>query len=211
MRPSDGGDPRLRRAAHVQSAGRFAPRGQTQSMKRRRWLPALAVLLVVSLMAPLAFGSDGIRAQVSTDKPDYSPGQTVTISGDNSNFAAGEGYQEGETVNVVVDHDANDWTATCEATAAADGSWSCQVTLASAGSTAWGSYTYTATGQESGTTETGTFTDAPPATDLEQCRNGTAVSTADHERGDTVSVVQCSSGRSGRRGPRGRECGGPHS
>jgi hypothetical protein len=94
-------------------------------------------------------------AAVWTDQEDYAPGSIVLISGDNSNDA---GYLEGETVQVDVSGP-NDWTASCEDEADEDGAWSCEVTLAD-GPEAVGEYEYTATGLESGVTESGTFTDA---------------------------------------------------
>jgi hypothetical protein len=94
-------------------------------------------------------------AAVWTDQADYAPGSVVTISGDNSNEA---GYMAGETVHVDV-AGPNGWTATCDALADDAGAWSCQVTLAD-GAEAVGDYTYTATGLTSGTSESGTFTDA---------------------------------------------------
>ena len=68
------------------------------------------------------------------------------------------GYLPGETVDVVVDGPSG-YAASCSATADDQGAWSCQVTLwdtAQAG----GNYSYTSTGEQSGVSETGTFTDA---------------------------------------------------
>jgi hypothetical protein len=94
-------------------------------------------------------------AAVSTDQPDYSPGSVVTISGDNSD---GAGYLPGETVDVVVSGP-NGYAASCSAVADDAGAWSCQVTLWDS-DLAVGAYSYTATGETSGVTETGSFTDA---------------------------------------------------
>jgi uncharacterized repeat protein (TIGR01451 family) len=110
--------------------------------------------LVVAVVAAMALAATA-SAAVQTDKADYSPGEVVTISGDNSN---GAGYQSGEAVHVDASGP-NGWAATCDAVADAGGAWSCQVSLAD-GPEAVGSYEYTATGLESGVTESGTFQDS---------------------------------------------------
>ena len=107
---------------------------------------SLTVLLLA--VAPVA-------ATVRTDQADYAPGSVVTISGDNSN---GAGYLPGETVDVVVSGP-NGYAASCSAVADEAGAWSCQVTLWNS-ALAVGDYSYTATGQTSGVSESGTFTDA---------------------------------------------------
>ncbi|HLE58856.1 MAG TPA: Ig-like domain-containing protein, partial [Candidatus Limnocylindria bacterium] len=112
---------------------------------------------IVSLSIVLFAISPSIAA-VATDQSDYAPGSVVTISGDNSNFPDGSGYLPGETVVVDV-QGPNGYSATCEAPVASDGSWWCQVTLWDS-ALAVGDYTYTATGQASGVTESGAFTDA---------------------------------------------------
>ncbi len=93
-------------------------------------------------------------------QPDYSPGEVVTIHGDNSDNA---GYLSGETVHVDV-VGPNNYTAACDPAVSEDpsanGAWSCQVTLWDSPLAA-GSYSYTAVGRESGTTETGVFLDSP--------------------------------------------------
>src|SRR5204863_5727956 len=112
-----------------------------------------ACTLALGLIALLALpGVAG--AAVRTDQSNYAPGSPVTISGDNSDLA---GYAPGETVNVVVSHSGQ--STSCSATADVAGAWSCQITLAS-DSSAIGSYSYTATGQISGVSQSGTFTDA---------------------------------------------------
>jgi hypothetical protein len=78
----------------------------------------------------------------------------VTISGDNSN---GAGYLPGETVQVNVSGP-NEYTAQCEAIVGPEGTWSCQITLWS-DERAIGEYSYVAHGVQSGTSESGTFTD----------------------------------------------------
>src|SRR5215469_6584715 len=104
------------------------------------------------------------QAAVWTDQTDYPPGSVVTIHGDNSDAA---GYQPGETVHVDV-NDPNGSTQSCDATVDDSGAWSCQITLGT-GIAAVGSYSYTATGQTSGVSQSGTFTDA-------NCPNSNAIS-----------------------------------
>ncbi len=108
-----------------------------------------ALALVVSLIAPWT-----VFAAVWTDKPDYAPGETVTIFGDNSD---GAGYLPGETVRVEVSGP-NGYSAACEAVVDESGAWSCQVTLWDS-ELAFGEYTYTATGLTSGVQQQGMFTD----------------------------------------------------
>jgi len=118
---------------------------------RIRSLVSLAmVLLAIGLL-----GVTAVLAAVTTDQADYAPGSVVTISGDNSD---GAGYLPGETVHVDVSGP-NGYTASCEAVADENGAWSCQVTLWDS-ELAVGEYTYTATGQTSGVSQSGTFTDA---------------------------------------------------
>jgi hypothetical protein len=108
-----------------------------------------AVVLVLSLVLPWT-----VLAKVWTDLEDYSPGDIVTIHGDNSD---GAGYLEGETVHVAVSGP-NGYTAACDAVADTAGAWSCEVML-------WpdylavGTYNYAATGSTSHVTQSGTFTD----------------------------------------------------
>ncbi len=106
-----------------------------------------------------------VRAEVGTDQADYSPGTTVTISG-NNNTDGTPGYAAGNVVDVVVTGP-NGWTAACSATAGADGAWSCTITLDSDPAIAVGDYTYTATSTDKDgnpISEDGTFTDGPNAT-----------------------------------------------
>lgn len=143
-----------------------------RSAVRRR-----TVLVAGSLVA-LALGVGPSSAWVGTDQPDYAPGSTVTISGDNSDRV---GYQPGETVHVSVTGP-NGYAATCDGTAGVDGAWSCQVTLDPTGA-AVGDYAYTATGAASGTHETGTFSDSTIATFANAART---VARTVFVRGDTV-------------------------
>ena len=107
-----------------------------------------------------------VRAEVGTDQADYSPGTTVTISG-NNNTDGTPGYAAGNVVDVVVTGP-NGWTAACSATAGADGAWSCTITLDSDPAVAdrWtDTYTATSTDKDGNPiSEDGTFTDGPNAT-----------------------------------------------
>jgi hypothetical protein len=126
----------------------------------------LAIFLLIFIF--VLYGVPTTQGAVWTDQEDYSPGDVVTIFGDNSDLA---GYLPGETVHVDV-VGPNGYTAACEGIADAAGAWSCQVTLWE-GPIAYGSYTYTSNGLTSGVQETGTFTDAPPSIQqLWQCQPG---------------------------------------
>ena len=118
---------------------------------KKFYVPLVAAMTAMFLMlgTMLAF------ATVQTDQPDYTPGSVVTISGDNSN---GAGYLAGEAVSVEVSGP-NGYQASCAGLADNNGTWSCQVTLWDSLDAA-GTYTYTAAGQTSGVSESGTFTDA---------------------------------------------------
>jgi len=129
--------------------------------------------LAFTLAVAAALTVAGVLAAVQTDKPDYAPGSVVTISGDNSN---GAGYLAGETVHVDVSGP-NGYAASCEAVADESGAWSCQITLWDS-ELAVGDYTYTATGLESGVSESGTFTDAHTLT-VALAGTGTGRVTAD--------------------------------
>jgi hypothetical protein len=128
---------------------------RTMTIKRFA-LPLVVLLIALALITPAL-------AAVWTDKADYSPGDVVTISGDNRD---GAGYLPGETVHVDVSGP-NGYTAACDGFAANDdnAAWSCQVTLAG-DSFAWGLYNYKATGQTSSVSQTGTFTDLPKIGDV---------------------------------------------
>jgi hypothetical protein len=121
-------------------------------LMKHRFSISLTIAMVLALVV-----TSLATAAVWTDKPDYSPGEVVTISGDNSD---GAGFAAGETVNVDVSSP-NGYSASCDAVADDFGAWSCQVTLAGDES-AIGEYAYTATGQTSGVSQSGTFTDDKP-------------------------------------------------
>jgi hypothetical protein len=114
----------------------------------------LLFILALTMALLLALTSIAMAA-MWTDQADYSPGSVVTISGDNSD---GAGYLPGETVHVDV-VGPNGYTAVCDAVADAEGAWSCTVTLWDS-DLAVGDYSYTATGQDSGVSQSGIFTDA---------------------------------------------------
>src|SRR5262245_33835095 len=99
--------------------------GRLTRLLGQRKSPAIVLSLVLALSLAVVAGI--AQATVWTDKPDYSPGQVVTISGDNSD---GAGYLAGETVDVNV-VGPNGYTASCSGTADANGAWSCRVTLRS--------------------------------------------------------------------------------
>lgn len=101
-------------------------------------LCATAVLVV----APLTLAS------VSTDKDDYSQGETVTISGD--------GYWAGETVLIEVTAPYGSESRVAVANGSGEFSWSFVLPN---DESAFGEYSYTATGQDSGIAFSGTFTD----------------------------------------------------
>src|SRR5712691_1714088 len=110
------------------------------------------------VIAPLIVGT----ATVTTDKPDYHPGETVIITG--------KGWLAGETVSLLI-HEAPtiDPDRTLFATADLLGNFTNnQLTLEAhdVGVT----FTVTATGQTSGQTAQTTFTDS--AANLDQCTNG---------------------------------------
>jgi hypothetical protein len=114
------------------------------------------LLYIVVLTAALLLALTSIAmAAVWTDQQDYVPGSVVTISGDNSD---GAGYVYSDTVKVDVTGP-NGYTSSCQANPDVNGAWSCQVTLNDDDS-AVGEYSYTANGSISGTSQSGTFTDA---------------------------------------------------
>jgi uncharacterized repeat protein (TIGR01451 family) len=131
-------------------AGRTPAPHPRRSARRTLLGSMLAAACCVGLMLPLQ-----AAGAVWTDQSDYAPGSIVTIAGDNSD---GAGYIAGESVVVNVQGPGN-YEASCTAGVGGSGSWSCQVTLASDAS-AVGSYAYTATGQTSGVSQGGSFTDA---------------------------------------------------
>ncbi len=112
-----------------------------------------------------------LTATVSTDKADYTVGETVTITG--------TGWEPGETVELVLQEEPiiHEDIVYLEV-ADADGNFTnteYSPELHDLGA----SYTLTATGLSSGMVAVTTFTDAPPAANLDQVRNGSADSPVD--------------------------------
>ena len=113
-------------------------------------LVAVAALLVSTWTAGLA-RADAYEAPtpwVASDKPDYAPGEAVTLNGG--------GWSPGETVQIRVNDDAGrTWSRDATVTATADGSISDQFALPD-----WfvATYTVTATGS-TGTSASASFTD----------------------------------------------------
>ncbi len=135
-------------------------------LKRLRTSALVASLVLASAsVLVLSVGTTAAQAAVGTDQSDYQPGSVVTFNGDNSD---GVGYLPGETVLVAVDGPGG-ITQSCDGAVDDAGSWSCQITLES-GAKAIGGYSYTATGQTSGVSQSGTFTDSG-------CKNSNAIGT----------------------------------
>jgi hypothetical protein len=120
--------------------------------------------IVVITMALLLALTSIATAAVWTDKPDYVPGSTVTISGGNDDSGA-PGYYSGGMVDVAVTgpHDPAYVSTTCqEVPVGADGSWSCTVKLWADPEWAVGTYYYavkSTTEDSAAISESGTFTD----------------------------------------------------
>src|SRR5690242_803155 len=111
-------------------------------------------ILVLSLALTLGLAGVGTAfAQIWMDLTPNGLDSMLVISGDNSDNA---GYLAGETVHVDV-ADSNAATYSCEALADSAGAWSCQIPQ-SADNVAE-SYSYTATGQTSGVSQSGTLED----------------------------------------------------
>ncbi len=151
------------------------PRTQLFAFNVNRRLSALRSL--GSALWVLAFASMATAATVTTDKPDYHPGDVVVITG--------TGWAPGELVDITITEDkctcVHHWTVIAEP----DGTIydnSFNITLDHLGVT----FTLTATGPLSGTA-TATFTDGPPKIDLDQARNGPGtapVSPVDFQNGN---------------------------
>ncbi len=121
----------------------------------------LIVILAMMFASPL---QSAVKAYTDTDRPEYEPGSTVTIFGDNRD---GAGYLAGETGRVTVMQPVLPDPLVCEAVADEAGAWSCEVELSAEEELAVGDYSYTTLGLESGVSETHFFSDAQPP-DLEQ-------------------------------------------
>ena len=102
---------------------------------------------------------EGSTPTISSDKPDYAPGEQVTLTG--------TGWADGEGVHIVVnDTNGQTWTHTADVTAASDGTLSDVFNLPDYFVS---NYDVTATGPVSGTATT-TFTDLSIGT-YDQCSN----------------------------------------
>ena len=120
---------------------------------RRLGLLVLLVLPAVALAASsygaVSAGTVGSAPTIASDKPDYSPGELVTLSGSN--------WAPGESVHIFVNDDAGQtWSRNVDVTANEMGRISDQFNLPD-----WfvATYSVTATGARSGTATT-SFTDA---------------------------------------------------
>ena len=110
---------------------------------------------------------------IASDKPDYAPGETVTLSGAN--------WQPGESVHVFVNDDVGQtWSHSADVVAAADGTITDQFQLPD-----WfvALYSVTATGPDSGTVRS-SFTDAnAPAVTIQSVSKPTVGA------GDSTNIV----------------------
>jgi hypothetical protein len=160
-------------AVHLTSTGWVRSRGRKAT--------AFALFALVLLTA-LAFASSSKAAvespappQVWSDKADYAPGETVTLSGAN--------WAPGESVHIRVNDDAGEtWRRDVDVTAADDGTISDQFNLPD-----WfvAQYSVTATGASSGTA-TWSFTDANVSN-----INGSASATEGSSGSYSANVTAC--------------------
>ena len=130
--------------------------------KRGGILSVLLLLIAAGLLlaVPAALSDTGLPT-ISTDKADYAPGETVTLSG--------AGWQSGESVNIYVNDSAgNSWSHESDPDPAADdlGNLSYSFVLPTH---FVANYSVSATGASSGTATT-TFTDLSIGT-YDQCSN----------------------------------------
>jgi Prealbumin-like fold domain len=143
-------------------------RNRRRLPSRAGFLGALVAVIVALLLAVPGLGSTGTPT-ISSDLPDYNPGQTVTLTG--------TGWTPGEAVHIHVAE--NNTTVTWsydsdpDPVAGVDGNLTYKFQLPN---TFIANYIVTATGQVSGATATTTFTDGNPSASLDQCQNGAAPS-----------------------------------
>jgi hypothetical protein len=119
----------------------------------------VVAVLLCGILLPVVFG-EGVPT-VTTDKPDYAPGETVILTGTN--------WQPGEAVHIFVNDDLGDtWSHDSDPDPVADedGAFTYSFILPT-----WfvANYSVTATGETSGTATT-TFTDVAIGT-YDQCAN----------------------------------------
>ncbi len=132
-----------------------------------KWARPFILMLVGVFSLTTALG----QATVTTDKDDYTPGQIVTVTG--------SGWLPGETVSLLFEED----PATCapfttSSVADASGNFTNTDKLIELHDLGV-KFFLTATGQTSGMVAEAVFTDAPPAANLDQVRNGAAASPVD--------------------------------
>jgi len=119
------------------------------SPRKKRWsaVAAVTVVFVIALSA-VAVG-DTTGPTITSDKPDYAPGETVILTG--------AGWQAGEAVHIRVDDDQErTWSLDADVTADEVGGFTYQFALPTH---FVATYTVLATGEVSGTATT-SFTDA---------------------------------------------------
>jgi hypothetical protein len=173
-RPADGRD---REEFHSVTTAAHSEKSVTH------WRKVFAFLLFgVVILAALALASSSRAAidsppppQVWSDKADYAPGETVTLSGAN--------WAVGEAVHIRVNDDAGEtWRRDVDVVAGDDGTFTDQFNLPD-----WfvAQYTVTATGASSGTA-TWTFTDGNVTLHLEAAQ-GVANMTVTYDRWNGTS------------------------
>src|SRR3990172_9811805 len=130
------------------------------------------VLNLIMVLAMMLAPTMRVSAFTTTDKPDYQPGDTVTISGDNSDgqnlYTPGAGILV-KVIGPDVAEPLVDYYSECAATVGADGAWSCQVVLSGYPEIAMGDYIYDIY-QDGVYVESGGFTDGSIGL-YDQCSN----------------------------------------
>src|SRR5437667_2074865 len=112
-------------------------------------LPGLLLMCVLAMVARPAFA-----ATLTTDQPDYSPGNYITFTG--------TGFQAGESVSIDISETSVDpifWVGSVSATASPGGNFSNSDFLIQQSFLGQG-FLATATGHSSGLTASTTFTDS---------------------------------------------------
>jgi hypothetical protein len=138
-----------------------------------RWTRVTLTLLILTFAgASAAWGmaaANGAGATISSDLPDYNPGQTVTLSG-------GGWDSGGAAVHIVVnDDEGQTWQHVADVRPDADGAITDTFSLPSFFVAAYSVKASQST--EAGTiTATSSFTDANPSADVDQCANDPAPS-----------------------------------
>src|SRR5436309_9019959 len=157
---------------------RGAGRKEEGDMNRRRILPGVLVCSVALLSAAWTWAQ---AATVTTDKNDYSPGETVVITG--------SGWTGGETVVLTLaESPPIDTHGPYTSVTDANGHFVNTDFVPNAQDVGV-TFTLTATGQTSGWTATTTFTDA--GVNLDQLQNGTLSKTPEWANGDINKQNSC--------------------